>query len=98
MNPFDTVQAFIPAPVDRPFASDWLYYHAWITCQKNKPSTATTQVACESKLRSVVRSSMHPRPENLVAIGRAVVNYAQAAHPFSAGIKCRHCSTVKSSV
>ena len=82
----------IPAPVDRTFASDWLYYHAWIPCQKNKPSTAMTQVACESKLRSVVRSSMHPCPENLIAIGRAVVYYAQAAHAFSAGIKCRHCS------
>ena len=82
----------IPAPVDRTSASDWLCYHAWIIGQKNKPSTATTQVACESKLRSVVRSSMHPCPENLVAIGRAVVNYAQDAHAFSAGIKCRHCT------
>ena len=27
-----------------------------ITCQKNKPSTQITYVACESKLRSVVRS------------------------------------------
>ena len=30
---------------------------------------------------------MHPCPENWVAIGRAVVYYARAAHSFSAGIK-----------
>ena len=48
--------------------------------------------ACESKLRSVVRSSMHPYPGNWVAIGRAVVYYAWATHAFSAGIKCRHCN------
>ena len=48
------------------------------------------QVACEPKLRLVVRSSMNPCPGNWVAIGRVVVYYAQAAHTFSAGIKCRH--------
>ena len=32
---------------------------------------------------------MHPG--NWVAIKRAVVYCAQAAHAFSAGIKCRHC-------
>ena len=46
---------------------------------------------CESKLRSVVRSSMQTYPGNRVAIGRAVVYYAWAAREFSAGIKCRHC-------
>ena len=51
-----------------------------------------TNVACDSKLRSVVKSSMHPFIGNWMAIGRAVVYYAQAAHTFSAGIKCRHCS------
>ena len=50
-----------------------------------------TNEACESKLRSVVMSSMHPYPGNRVAIGRAVVYYAWAAREFSAGIKCRHC-------
>ena len=50
-----------------------------------------THAACESKLRSVVRSSMHPYPGNWLAIGRAVVYYAWAARAFSAGIKCRHC-------
>ena len=35
---------------------------------------------------------MHPCPENWVAIGHAVAYFAQAAHAFSAGIKCRHCS------
>ena len=35
---------------------------------------------------------MHPYLENRMAIGRAVVYFAQAARIFSAGIKCRHCS------
>ena len=52
-----------------------------------------THEACKSKLRSVVRSSMHPYPGNRVAIGRAVVYYAWAARQLSAGIKCRHCIT-----
>ena len=59
---------------------------------KNKQNTLMTHEACESKLRSVVRSSMHPYPGNWVAIGYAVVYYAWAARIFSAGIKCRHCS------
>ena len=80
----------IPAPVNRTSASAWLHKHPWITCQKIKPSTSLTVVACATKLRSVVRSSMHPCPGNWVAIGRAVVYYAQAAHAFSAGIKCWH--------
>ena len=50
-----------------------------------------THAACESKLRSVVTSSMHSYPGNWVAIGHAVVYYARGAHAFSAGIKCRHC-------
>ena len=50
-----------------------------------------TNVACESKLRSVVRSSMHPCRENYMAIRRAVVYYDQATHAFSEEIKCRHC-------
>ena len=61
---------------------------------KNKPNILMTHEACESKLRSVVRSSMHPYPGNRVAIGRAVVYYAWAAREFSAGIKCRHCISV----
>ena len=43
-------------------------------------------VACGSKLRSVVMSSMHPFPGNGLAIGRAVVYYARDAHAFSAKI------------
>ena len=50
-------------------------------------------VACDPKLRSVVRSSMHPCPRNWVAIGRMVVFYAQAANAFRVRIKCRHCMT-----
>ena len=53
------------------------------------PSSFMSNVACEYKLWSVVRSSMHPG--NWVAIKHAVVHYAQAAHAFSAGIKSRHC-------
>ena len=41
-----------------------------------------TPVACESKLRSVVRTGTCAR----------IVYYARAAQAFSAGIKCRHCS------
>ena len=50
-----------------------------------------TRVACESKLRLVIRSSINPCQGNWVAIGLTVVYYAQAAHTFSAGIKYRHC-------
>ena len=48
-------------------------------------------VTRESKVRLVVRSSMHTWPGNWVVISRAVVNYALAAHAFSAEIKCWHC-------
>ena len=59
---------------------------------KNKPSTSMAHVAWESKLHSVVSSSMHPCPGNWVSIGRAVVYYTKAAHTLSAGIRCRHCN------
>ena len=36
-----------------------------------------THIACETKLLSVVRSSIHSWPGNLVAIGHAVVYYAR---------------------
>ena len=58
---------------------------------KNKPSISMTHVACESKLCSVVRSSLHPCAENWVAIGCAVVYNDRAAQAISTGIKCRHC-------
>ena len=51
-----------------------------------------THVVCESKLRSVVRSSIHPCQGNWVAIGHTVVYYAGAVHAFSAIIECRHCN------
>ena len=50
--------------------------------------------ACESKLRSVARSSMHLSPGNRVAIGHAVVHYARSVHQFCAGIKCWHCMVI----
>ena len=40
---------------------------------------------------------MQPCPGNCVAIWRAVVNYAQAAHACSAGIKCWHCIIINNS-
>ena len=80
----------IPASMDWTSGSVWLYKHPWITCPKSKPSTSMTHVACESKLRSVVRSSMQPCPGNSRAIGHAVIFYDRAVHTFSAVIKCRH--------
>ena len=38
---------------------------------------------------------MHPRPTKWVTIGRAVVYYAQEVYAFSAGIKCRHCMSIR---
>ena len=38
---------------------------------------------------------MHPWPGNWVVIRRTVVNYARAAHAFSAGNKCRHCIQIE---
>ena len=35
---------------------------------------------------------MHLCTGNLVVAGRVVVYYARAAHTFSAGNKCRHCT------
>ena len=48
-----------------------------------------THVACESKLRSLIRSPIHPFQRNRVAFGHTVVYYGRAAHAFSAVIKCR---------
>ena len=53
--------------------------------KRNKLSTVMPHVACESKLRTVVRSSVHPCPGDLVATGRAVVYDAPVAQAFSAG-------------
>ena len=50
----------IPAPVDRTSAIAYLYKHPWVTCQNSRPRTSMNHVACEFKLRSVVRSYMHP--------------------------------------
>ena len=59
---------------------------------ENKPRTPVTHVAYKKKLRSVVRSSMHPCPRYWLAIGSAVMYHARATQAFSAGIKCRHCT------
>ena len=89
-----TCTSFALASFDRTSISAWLYKHPWITCQNDKPSIPMTRVACESKRRSggceAINASI-PDPGIWVATGRAVVYYPQAAHAFSAGIKCRHC-------
>ena len=84
----------ITAPVARTSAGTWLYKQPMITYQQNKSSTSMIHEAYESKLRSVVRSSMHPCQGNWLAIGRAVMHHARDAHTFSAGIKSRHCTYV----
>ena len=58
---------------------------------KNKPSASLTHVACESKLHTLIQSSVHACPGNWVAIVHAVVYNAGAAHAFSAVIEYRHC-------
>ena len=65
--------------------------HTWLTCQKNKPNHINDPRSLQIEVRSAVSSSMHPWPENWMAIGRAVVYSARATHVFIAGIKCRHC-------
>ena len=75
----------IPAPVDRTSSSAWLYKHPWITCQNNYPSTSMTHVACESKLRSILRSSMPRKLDGNQVCG---LYYARAVHALSAGNKC----------
>ena len=81
----------IPAPVDRTSASAWLYKKPMNNISNNKLRILILHITCESKLRSVVRSSVHPCSGHWVAIGRAVVYHSQAAHAFCAGIKCRLC-------
>ena len=51
--------------------------------------TSLTHVACDSKLLSVVRSSM-PRKVGGNQGYSCVLCCAQAAHAFNAGIKCWH--------
>ena len=58
---------------------------------ENKPDTTMTHVAFESKLRSVVRSSMYTCPGNWLTIEHGVVYYAWAVHAFCVKIECRHC-------
>ena len=83
----------IPAPVDRTYFSAWLLL-PMDSMSKNKPRTSMTHVACESKPRSIMRSSRHPCTGNRVTTGFAAVYYGRAAHIFSAGIKCWHCKLI----
>ena len=55
------------------------------------PSVEHVHVAWESKLRSVISTSIHPCQGNWVAIGHAAVYYARAVWAFSAETKYRHC-------
>ena len=61
MHDSDDLQCrhLFPATVDRTSVNAWLYKHQWIICQRNTPRHLMTHVTCESKLRSIVRSSMH---------------------------------------
>ena len=81
----------IPATVERTSCQCLVLKTPQDNYSKNKRSTPMSHIGFETKLPSVVKSHMHPCQGNCVAIGSAVVNYAQAAHSFSAGIKCRHC-------
>ena len=72
----------IPAPVDRTSGNAQVYRHV-----KNKPSTPMNHVTCKSKLRSVVRSSIHTCPGNWAVIGRVVVYLC----PGCPCITCKHC-------
>ena len=56
---------------------------------KSKPRTSLTNVACDSKLLSVVRS---PKPRKVGGNQgySCVLCCTQAAHAFNAGIKCGH--------
>ena len=49
---------------------------AMLSCQENNRHPSKTHVACESKLRSVIRSATHPSQGNCVAIWHTVVYYA----------------------
>ena len=71
---------------------------------KDKPSISVFHIAWKSKLRLVVRSSMHPCPGNWVAIGRVVVFFARlpmhlvqelnvgtVSHAFAVALKLSSC-------
>ena len=86
-----TIQAFNSC-ISRPDVWQCLVVKTPIdNMSKNRPCTSMAYVACESKLRSVGNSSMHPCPENWVEIGRADVYCATAVQAVCAGTKCRHC-------
>ena len=92
LSVFHTVQTFNSC-TSRPDVYQCLVVRTLVdNNSKNEGSTSMTHIAFETKLCSVVKSHMHPCPGNCVATGHAVVNYAQAARSFSAGIKCRHCT------
>ena len=63
--------------------SAWLCKHPWLICQTHQWPT----------WHSYNQLWGHPYLENWMAIRRAVVYYAQAAHAFSAGIICQHCNS-----
>ena len=79
----------IPASVDRTSASDLLYEYPWVTSPEKVKHTNGPRIwRIKTSFSFDVRDMWsHPWPGNLVAIGRAVVHYARAAHAFSAGIQ-----------
>ena len=60
---------------------------------KNKPSTLMTHVASTQRYVQLSSHSCIHVQETGLTIGRAVVYNARAAHTFSVGIKCRHCTS-----
>ena len=77
-----TVQTFNSC-TSRPDVRQYLFVQTpKITCQRSKPSSSMNHLACKSKLRLVVRSSMHQCPRNRMPIGRAVVYDIRAAQAF----------------
>ena len=91
----------IPAPVDWTSECQCQVLQTHMdNMSKTKPRTSMTHVhvACESKLRSVVRSGtcgrIHAQKYGWQTV-HAVVYHARAAHAFSEGITCRHCISAK---
>ena len=79
----------IAAPVDWMSDSAWLYKIK----SKNKPSTPMTNIVCESKIPSVMRSStIHAQETGWQSGVRSCIAF-WAAHAFIAAIKCRHCTS-----
>ena len=79
-----------PNQLSYPVSNTWLYKHLCMTKSKHIDDPRSLQIKATFGCAVEVLWSP-PCQENRVAIGRAVVYKAWAAHAFSEGIKCRHC-------